>query len=220
MVETQNIFSMQTVQQNVKSRQHKKLFLYPAGLISLMLLPILCIWYLLGFQEFEKTTALELNWPNEEWSNRVFKEYGFKIHPDREFAEILITGDDVSDKIKLDSSQNLVRLLTVKNDTIKGIHFHFEDQANYWTFIYALDILNFEKSKSYVAYDNDIWVYNLAPRKVKEVDTTEYFTMECGTGWANVLADRANKKRQRNKRMLCFCRKAIKVFAYPDCFSH
>lgn len=134
--------------------RHKKRLYYLPGLISLVLLPTLCIWNLDKQKAFDVPRVMEITWWNK------IEELPFLVHPDIEFIDINITGDDKQDKIKLDLAQLDVRQIVATKDTTKGVHFHFDDHAKYWTLIRALDICGTEHAKTYVPNDNDVWVYN------------------------------------------------------------
>ncbi|WP_157486040.1 hypothetical protein [Flavobacterium soli] len=97
----------------------------------------------------------------------------------KKYTVVNLTGDNSSDKIKLDIAKKNVRKLILSNDTINGIKFHFETKSEYWTFIRVLDILTIEKAKFYVPYKNDIWFTNPKPaKKNKDLKPLEFF--DCG----------------------------------------
>ena len=135
-----------------------KLIYYPAGLISLIFLPILCIWYLYQNKAFEKFVALEITWwaPNLQLYNPHI--YPRENHPNKYYMEINLTGNDLEDKEKLEDAQLKIRNLVRTQDTSTVIHFHFNDTANYWTLIKAIDICFIENATHFFPYGNDIWV--------------------------------------------------------------
>ncbi len=146
-------------------RRHKKRLYYTSGIISLVLLPILCVWYLQKQKAFEKPRVLEINW----WFNwnKHSDDFSFDVHPERRFVEIKLTGDDNENIIRLNYSQLEVRKPIESKDTTTGVHFIFEDNSKYWTFIRAVDICKIEKAVYFVPKDNDLWVFNYAPRPVQ-----------------------------------------------------
>lgn len=141
---------------------------YSAGLISLVLLPILCLCYLNNRKAFRKERVMEINW----WSDNVYKYTNYKIpyfiHPERKFIDINLTANDKENKIKLDFAQLEIRQMVSTKDTINAVHFYFADNAKYWTLIRAFDICNIEKAKMYVPKGNDVWVfyYTLKPKVI------------------------------------------------------
>ena len=141
----------------IKPRSSKLLY-YPAGLISLVFLPILCIWYLYQNKAFEKIVALEITW----WAPSL-QLYNPHIYPKenhfyKHYIDINLTGNDSEDKKKLEDAQLKIRNLVSSQDTTSVVHFHFSDNANYWTLIKAIDICFIEKANHFFPFGNDIWV--------------------------------------------------------------
>jgi hypothetical protein len=176
---------------HIQTNKHKKYFIYPTGFISLLLLATLCIWYLQQRQAFVVLKLREVTWwaENMNYANRT-KHYAdlniapdpeeeiFDIHPNREFIEINLTSDNRGNKIKLDFAQLAIRELISTKDTVKGVHFSFDDHAKFWTLIRALDILEIENAHICVAKTNNIWVFNLKPRPI--LPKQEYPRNFCG----------------------------------------
>ena len=93
----------------------------------------------------------------------------YKIHPSRTFVDINLTGSDDEDKIKLDFAQLEIRELIKSYDTIKGVHFHFNNQTKYKSLVRAINICEVENAEQYITKGNDIWVLNTYPSEaVKE----------------------------------------------------
>jgi hypothetical protein len=177
---------------HIQTYKHKKHFLYPTGFISLLLLATLCIWYLQQRQAFVVLKAKEVTWWNENmnYAKNYTKsradlnmpiepeEEMFKVHPKREFIEINLTSNANENKIKLDFAQLAIRELISTKDTVKGVHFSFDNQAKFWTLIRTLDICEVEKAPVYVGETNNIWVFNLKPKPVlPEIEYPRYY---CG----------------------------------------
>lgn len=54
------------------------------------------------------------------------------------------------------------------HDTVKGVHFHFNKETKYWSFVRAIDICNMENANRYIANGNNIWVANtILPQDAK-----------------------------------------------------
>ncbi|MES2286843.1 MAG: hypothetical protein V4547_14230 [Bacteroidota bacterium] len=145
--------------------KHTKPIYYTAGLISLIMLPILCIWNLDNNKAFEKQHVLELLW----WS-KDRKDQQFDVHPSRKFDDTYLTSDNNSNKIKLDASQLKIRKLIATNDTINGVHFIFDNNSKYWTLVKVIDICNVEGAEHFILKDNDLWVCNYVPRPMILMD--------------------------------------------------
>jgi len=159
-------------------RKHRTKLLYPAGLLSLAVLPLLCIWYI-AQNTYTNERALELVTYNKRWDNST----PFKVHPKRNFTQINLTENDAENRVKLLYVALQVRDLRQSNDTINGIHFHLNNTAKYSAFIKALEIARYKGGvtedslyktyKTYVANGNDIWVFNYREKKIKEPEIQE-----------------------------------------------
>jgi hypothetical protein len=142
-------------------RKHKKIY-YSAGLISILMLPVLCIIYLNNINAFTHYGGIDLFL----WNGKDSKEETTKFLNSKTFTVVNLTGNLESDISKLRIAQKNVKKIISTKDSIKGIKFHFEKKAEYWSYIRVLDILQIEKAKTYLPYKNDIWFAN--PREVKQ----------------------------------------------------
>jgi hypothetical protein len=160
----------------MKTPRHK--IYYTGGLISLILLPVLCIIYIKKVKPETKFNVIEINWWTPNW-NRLdtYNRYPFEVHPPRQFLDIILTGNDKEDKTKLDFAQLEIRRLLLLKDTIRGIHFLFTDNSKYESFIRVLNICIREKAKMYVVKGNEVWYFNFYP---KPIPAGNPFRMDCG----------------------------------------
>ncbi|RZK36738.1 MAG: hypothetical protein EOO90_26780 [Pedobacter sp.] len=178
-------------------RNRTKIF-YPAGLISLVLLPILCIWNLNKQKAFEKIGALEVAYFDhnelEEYSNsQSFKE----LISSRNYIVIEFTCNEKDDNIILEYAKVKIKNLIKSKDTITGVHFKFTEKAKYCNFVKAVDICQVE-SLNPLMDKNDIWIAYYPPqRNVKEEN---YNVMFCGTNEASrILQAKAEKLAEFNE---------------------
>jgi hypothetical protein len=127
--------------------------------------------------EPQEERAMELDW----WSDGMTQLTGYDLHPERQFTDINITGADAEDKRKLDQSEAHIIKFVQKEDMVNGYHFHFEDQARYWTMIRALEICGISDAKCYTMDYNNLWIFNI-PIRVEFIDTLPRYYGFCGTG--------------------------------------
>lgn len=161
--------------------QPKRRLYYPAGLISLVLLPALCIGYLFLNHVFDKFVVFEVNWWNpQEYGQYVPDNFVKEANPDKHFYDVNLTGDNQADKVKLKHAQKAIHELVQSQDTSTIVHFHFSKTARYWTFVEALDICQIEKAMFYIPYKNDLWVLNPEPASTKE-KKEQMVGPNCGT---------------------------------------
>ncbi len=164
-------------------KRHTKLPFYSSGMISLVLMPFLCLWYFNKQKVFEIPRVMEVNWYSKLGSSYFLEAYSEEfaqlIHPKRKYTEINLTGDKMKDQQNLEFAQVKIKILASTNDTINGVHFHFSRFSKFSTLIRALEICKIEKVKFYVPRDNDIWIFNYTPH-LKPKDEFLY-PMDCGT---------------------------------------
>lgn len=148
----------------MRRHKSKKHIYYTGGLISLFLLPILCIFYFQSIKAFNKTHIIEISWSTEESWKAYEQTSAFFLHPDIDFLEISLNSNDKDNKIKLDYAQLEIRRIIKTKDTTKGVHFLFQSNAKYWTLIRAFDICNIENAYNYVPFKNHVWMFYYNPR--------------------------------------------------------
>jgi len=140
---------------------------YPTGMLSLALLPLLCMWTLNKYRVFDDLRVLEVNWTPRSQDIDSSLHPVYKT-PDRVYIDINLTGNTEEDNIKLDFAQLEIRSMIAAHDTVKGVHFHFNKETKYWSFVRAIDICNMENANRYIANGNNIWVANtILPQDAK-----------------------------------------------------
>lgn len=157
----------------------KRQILYPAGLISLIVLPLLCVWYLYGQKSFNKQGAIGIHWWDKELGEYTLRTHNFRIHPERNYIEIQITGAENEDREQLAFAEQAIRKFVAAPDTVTGIHFHFNDNSKYWALIRALDICFSEGVHIFIPYENDIWVYNVESKPEVIEDKPQHHMGTC-----------------------------------------
>ncbi|WP_432670005.1 hypothetical protein [Flavobacterium sp. SM2513] len=162
-------------------RKHTKKTYYSAGLISIILLPLLCVLHLQNIKAFTQYTAMDVRM----WDGTVDTAIDSALveHVNsKKYTVVHLTGNNASDKRKLVDAQNKVRNITASKDSIHGIKFHFGPKSEYWTYVRVIDIMAMEKVKFYVNYKDDIWFANPKPEKVNK-NTLSITPLTCGYGY-------------------------------------
>jgi hypothetical protein len=139
---------------------------YVPGMITLIVLPILCYYYLLPFKKDER--ILEVIFAAKyrpEFKNYPVARFdtSFLSNPrtKRNYLDIRLNGDEKEDKIKLDFFRLRIREMIKSNDTVNGTHLLFVDSAKYGTFVQALNICKKEGLMRYAPFENDLWVLQI-----------------------------------------------------------
>lgn len=90
------------------TKRTKNNIYYPRGVISLILLPMLCIWKLNKYHAFDNYGIIEVTY----WSPSFHKKkpiiFPKESHPERDYTIINLTRNDNEDNIKLDYAQLLI----------------------------------------------------------------------------------------------------------------
>jgi hypothetical protein len=153
--------------------QYKKRIYYRAGLISLILLPILCVWYL---NKQDQLRVIPISpWNPDSYFNKVNHS---QSHPERKYLDISFNVNNGENKIKLDYAQLEVRRLVNSRDTLNGVHFYFDDSTQYSILIKALDICDIEKADYCSMYENDMWIW--MPLTTKPLKPNTFPILTCG----------------------------------------
>lgn len=153
---------------------------YVPGMISLICLPVLCIWYL--NENKNELRSIEVIYANKfnpnihdkfRFDTTALSESGHK----RKYNEIVINQFN-EESISISNIENPVKLIIEKEDTINGIHIVFGDNIRYKNYIKIIDIFNkynkviptsdlnnaFRNHKCiysplYLLFENQLWFY-------------------------------------------------------------
>ena len=153
-------------------------------MISLLLLPVLCLWHFYSQKSFEIERAMDLGLPNKVTDAQLVKDY--PLLTKRNYKEFIFNGSLDSDKEYLTEFQDSLRHFNTIKDTINGIKLHFGKRMNYEVFIRVLDILTNENTPTYMPYKNELIIINGAPsdiekeRKKREARYGKPSVMSCG----------------------------------------
>lgn len=131
-------------------RKHQ--FPYIESLLTLFILFACCSFFILCDDKEENAiTAFA-------WGKHFPEMLPFEVHPERKFTSIEIGNETTIQNI--DHSVFLIRQMKLSQDTIKGIRFHFSDNAKYESLIKVLEICYIEEPGFYMWKDSDIWICN------------------------------------------------------------
>ncbi|GAL85813.1 hypothetical protein MYP_3042 [Sporocytophaga myxococcoides] len=145
----------------------RKIILYKPGIISLILLPIICIGYAYFKGVFIEYRTIPLTYHSA--------KDPFLKFPERIYEKIIIDNRSEVDK-ELETINKKIDQICKLNDTINGIQIHFAETAKYESFIKSLNVILRGKYKWFVDKDN-IWIF----RYPEVEDSTEAFYFICGT---------------------------------------
>jgi hypothetical protein len=152
---------------------------YIPGIISLTILPFLFYFFGNNLKKAINQGVIQVFFYDPELPKKYPDMFDGQYPPKRNYIEISLTGNNYEDAVKLNFSQVRLREILSRNDSVNGIHYQFGNSAQYWSFVKALDICQMEKAKTYMPYENNIWVYHIPP------DTTIQ-TFVCGITYRDI----------------------------------
>lgn len=138
----------------------KRRIYYVPGLITLIILPILCYFYLKPYIKDERCLEIvfcEKYQKKDSYQNSIRFDTTFLSNPDtkRIYKTIYLNGNN--DLIKLDSFRLGIHNMIESKDSVNGFHLVFQDCSKYGTFIQAINICKHESLFYYPAFENHIW---------------------------------------------------------------
>lgn len=143
-------------------RPRKRIY-YSVGMISLLMLPLLGFLFIRTSPRFKKQHVLEINMFVRD------NPFGLELPLKQKQIEIRMTGDPYRDSLVLITSRWTIREFKQSRDTSKVIHFYFEEDAPYWTFVQVIDLCKRERAYNFIPFENHIWIVN-RPRKKLNID--------------------------------------------------
>lgn len=158
----------------IEKREKRKKIFYVPGMISLVFIPLFCLYHFYIVDAFKIYHGIELNIP----VNNEFEKYNFPTL--RKYKVFNFDGSQ-SEKNRLNEMKLYLMKLRVEKDTINGIKIHFGSKSTYQTFITSLDILSEEEAPTWITNKNDIYILGSSNTYKKPKDTIERHTMNCGT---------------------------------------
>jgi hypothetical protein len=162
-----------------QAKKHRKLFYVP-GMISLVLLPLFCLYFFYSGKSFDKVRCVSIAMSNE----RTVTEFELNndISLTRDYKDFIFNGNLEKEKSNLKKFTLSLREQNSLKDTVHGIKIHL-DKAKYEVFIRVLDILSQEKTNTYAIFGTTIWVLNGHAHETPEQKKwrEEHPPMNCGT---------------------------------------
>lgn len=142
-------------------RKPRRKLIYPIGLLSLSILPLLC--YIFLYQQYLKENSLRVievtYWTPSD--TRAISPSPFR-YVNEKFTKMTFTGTD--DKVKLEFAQIAIRELINQKDTTLGIEFTLTDKMKYSTLVALFNLCEVEGARTYLHYQDKFWVFNIWPK--------------------------------------------------------
>ena len=136
-------------------RTPRRKLVYPIGLLSLSILPLLCYNFL--YQKYlhkDSLRVIEVNY----W-NAADTAYSPFKYVNEKFTQITLNGTDDINKLEL--GQLAIRELINQRDTTLGIEIVLTDNTKYSTLVELYNICEIEGARTYLHYKDKFWVFNI-----------------------------------------------------------
>jgi hypothetical protein len=134
----------------------KKMKIYVPGLLSLLLLFPLLLYKLSHSGIFDKEYVMEVTW----YSPAIKNAYMQTFPPSKDYIDIHLTGNALTDKVKIEYAKVLVDEMITLFDTTRGVHLIFADTAKYESFIDILDFCSQQDGLAYAPHESNFWIFN------------------------------------------------------------
>lgn len=149
---------------SVTEMKRISVYWYCPGMISLVLLPLMCVVFLYRRGVFKEYRIIPV------W--RITREFYeppqnnsiiFVRPPDRQNTNIILDDHEADAELKLDYAQRILQNIVNEQDTTRGVYFKFTDRSKYRVFVRVLEICKMERLNSFVTLENDVRAYYQKP---------------------------------------------------------
>ncbi len=155
---------------------------YIPGMISIMLLPLLGMWYMNKHNYFQQLTSLDFvaggfdeyrEWFEEIENSEHNLEYDKENEFDkRDYKEVTLNGYKEKSQKTFQYIDNFVNEVIQTKDTVNGLKIHFGNNAIYNEFIEVLNIFNKRGAQLYLLDNNTMYFVgkDLPSEDIIEID--------------------------------------------------
>ncbi len=192
-------------------QKHKRIFYVP-GMISLVLLPLLCLYYFYQNRAFTNYQSFHVFLNGTE-----FNEYPNKgkllgydnYNAKRNYKSVFLNGPEELDESKLKEARFEINQIYNSKDSLKGIKFVFGNKAIYKTFVDVLEVLLIDGVEQ-LSYSNEIYVLYVPKHYSGKVIKKNIQLRTCGNGESE---DYYNEKRREEefKLFLSYCKQKWQI---------
>jgi hypothetical protein len=140
---------------------------YVPGMISLILLPILCVWYLNEHKNVER--VIEFHYPVKYHPHdiNILCSYPYDTsclslpYNRRKYCVFKLNGNSVDDSLLLIKFNEKLQHIVQSEDTISGLQVTFGDSVQYKYFIKTINIcLHDTFLPIYTVYEDNLWYFH------------------------------------------------------------
>jgi hypothetical protein len=127
---------------------------YSSILFGALSVCVVFLYFIIPGITNQKFRLIEVHW---------YKEGVYPLWriPKRQFLDVIFTGDNETDLIKIQFGRLYIREMLDNKDTTHAIDFHFSDKSSFANFITVLDVCDGESCPFFAPSDSGIKVYFL-----------------------------------------------------------
>jgi len=163
---------------------------YIPGIFSIILLPILGIWYINKYDYFTQLRSIDFTFMDFEEAKRFNKEKKANIFftdelVKRIYKEVSLSNDKNS-KNTFNYIDQFVNDVIQTKDTINGLKIHFDEGSTYNDFIEVLNIFNERNAEIYTLDNNTMYFVGRdwdPNAKESEIDYEDLIFYQCSGGY-------------------------------------
>ncbi|MGE6354410.1 hypothetical protein ACQKCJ_11120 [Flavobacterium sp. NPDC079362] len=145
-----------------KREKRKKIFYVP-GIISLVFIPLLCLYYFYKIDAFKVYSSLEFFLPNKDELEK------YKVEDLRKYKIFKFEDNRSKEQQKLKELKFFVHDLVRQYDTINGAKIHFGSKTDYDTFVSVISMMSEVNVPTWALFKDNIYVLaNAKPRPKKD----------------------------------------------------
>ena len=122
-------------------------------MITIIILPLLSLYYLKINGAFNQYRIIEINMPMEHrkpQTHAFIKSYAYKKYN--------LSNNDILNNKMINQIDSSLKVLKEKQDTINGVNIQFDNQVKYKYFINSLNLLMIHDCKKYLIEPDNIWI--------------------------------------------------------------
>lgn len=190
-------------------KKHRKIFYFP-GMISLLVLPLICLFNFYINQAFTDYRCIDIHLGGGCFNNDTELIFYKK---QRNFKTIYLTEDQELNEFKINEIRIKTKDLFIKNDSVNGIKINFE-KSNYQNFITVLENIFIDDVNTYVLENNEIIVFNIPPKKSTN-QSKPFRIINCGYYEANKdYWEKLEQERKHEENIKLFKQNWVIFLAY------
>lgn len=154
-------------------------------MISLVLIPVLCLFYFSSKKVFKVEGGFDLGLPSKEEIISIKENYPFIEQRNKIIFSFNSSLKSEDENIK--KFQKALNQFNHKKDTINSINVYFGKQMQYEVFIKILEITEIEMTPTYMVYKNELLIVNASKSEIekdkKRINNEHYeaTSPNCGT---------------------------------------